>query len=77
MRTRYILFDTMCHFVYCDVYHVPLVAQIKEMSMPETLQLYKPELVEPALKQVEDELFALRESGMQELQNLLNSVSDR
>jgi hypothetical protein len=49
---------------------MPRVAPINEVSMPETLQLSKSETVQRALKQMENELFALREPGIQELQNL-------
>jgi hypothetical protein len=42
--------------------------------MPETLQLSKPDLVQRAPKQMEDEPFCvLHEAGIQKLQNLLMS----
>jgi hypothetical protein len=63
--------------MYRSVYQIPQIAPINEVSMPETPQPSKLELVRRALKQMENELFALREPGIQELQSLINDVADR
>ena len=39
MRTRNILIDTSCPFVYRDVYHMPLVTQITQRKLVLTCRI--------------------------------------